>query len=534
MYDLPKALEISEALVHKYYPNVACAVLTGSQTEEDFVSLVSDIDILIVDYEFSGVSSEGLVHEDYKVDFTRVGLWNLVDVLIDSCYSKNNTIMNMVIQGHFIRDRFNLQNSLKIYCESLYRNSDINYFSEYQRIRRALVMLKKHFSKDLKRELIPLTLSDFMLEISKAYLFFNYNGKYGLNGYRRSKLLYKKEKDLAFLRNINKLAEDFFIQKDNKNIIVQIDRFLGYSLLNIKKLPDFRYILNIQFSRQNSFIFFTAILVAIKEDPYLNKYFLYGKKVETNAIFSYNYVLLFENENGTIDSSILEHFLILIRGIKRSEKLKHLSVDALYLKETWPDLNRYFILEPIFGAINDVLIDVLKEDNKFSYKKTIPVFIYLVLKCKQYWRLSSAGMAEILRILRQKYRMIDYYRDVDHKNIEINNRIIKDLDAVFLKENSPIIQNYKHLIRNNTFFQSVSEGFTAFENLNRCLTQVKYAELKTCKPPEYVNSIYRNEYPDNSYFLVTFCDFSLKAMGLNVNQYSPVILFALSVIEDAD
>jgi len=198
LYDLPKALEISEALVHKYYPNVACAVLTGSQTEEDFVSLVSDIDILIVDYEFSGVSSEGLVHEDYKVDFTRVGLWNLVDVLIDSCYSKNNTIMNMVIQGHFIRDRFNLQNSLKIYCESLYRNSDINYFSEYQRIRRALVMLKKHFSKDLKRELIPLTLSDFMLEISKAYLFFNYNGKYGLNGYRRSKLLYKKEKDLAF------------------------------------------------------------------------------------------------------------------------------------------------------------------------------------------------------------------------------------------------------------------------------------------------------------------------------------------------
>jgi len=96
-YNLTKALEVSRALVHRYYPNAACAVLTGSQTAEDFVSLVSDIDILIIDFELSGVSSEGMKHNSLKVDFTRVGLWNLVDVLIDSCYSKNNTIMNMII-----------------------------------------------------------------------------------------------------------------------------------------------------------------------------------------------------------------------------------------------------------------------------------------------------------------------------------------------------------------------------------------------------------------------------------------------------
>lgn len=534
LYDLPKALEISEALVYEYYPNVACAVLTGSQTEEDFVSLVSDIDILIIDYGLSGVSSEGLIHENYKVDFTRIGLWNLVDILIESCYSKNNTIMNMIIQGHFICDTLNLQNGLKAYCQSLYRNSDVNYFSEYQRIRRALIMLKKHFSKDLRNEQILLTLSDFMLEISKAYLFFNYNGKYGLNGYRRSKLLYKTEKDFAFLQHINKLAEGYFIKKNSKNIIFQIDQFLGYSLLNAKKMQDFRYVLNIQFSRQNSFIFFTEILARIKRDIYLSKYFLYGKRVGTNTIFNYEYVLLFENKNGTLDASILECFNIVISDIKKSKRLKHINVDAFYLKETWFDLTCYFTFEPIFGAINEILIALLKEDHKFNYKKTIPIFIYIILKCMQTWNLPSVRIIQALEILRDKHRMIDYYRDVSHQNIETNNRIIKDLDDAFQKENALIIQDYKLHIKNKTFFNAISEGFPLFESLNYCLDGVTTEKLRIYNVPEYVRNIYQLEDPDISYSLVTFFDFSLKAMGLNVNQYSPAILFALSVIRDAD
>lgn len=311
-------MEISRALVHKYYPNAACAVLTGSQTEEDFVSLVSDIDILIIDFELSGVSSEGMKHNNLKVDFTRVGLWNLVDVLIDSCYSKNNTIMNMIITGYFINDKYNLENSLKTYCQTLYRHSNVNYFSEYRSIRRRLVMLKKHFSKDLKSEQIPLTLSDFMLEISKAYLFFQYNGKYGLNGYRRSKLLYKTDKDLSFLKHINELAKDYFISKKSKDIIVQIDRFLGYSLLNTKNIQDFRYVLNINFARQNSFTFYTEILGRIKNDPYLKNLFLYGKKVNTNAVFNNEYVLVFENKEGSLDASILKQFYTLIENSKAS------------------------------------------------------------------------------------------------------------------------------------------------------------------------------------------------------------------------
>ena len=160
--DFEKVLEISKTAVHKFYPSAACAILTGSQTEENFVSLVSDIDILIIDFDFAGVSSEGMVYEGIKIDFSRVGIWNLADVLIESCYSKSNTIMNMIIIGHFINDAPNLEVSLRKYCQKLYRNSNVNYFSEYQSIRRNLIMLRKHFSKELRIEEIPLTLSDFI------------------------------------------------------------------------------------------------------------------------------------------------------------------------------------------------------------------------------------------------------------------------------------------------------------------------------------------------------------------------------------
>ncbi|RRT91821.1 hypothetical protein [Empedobacter falsenii] len=65
VYDKNKVLEVSRALFYEKYPDADCFVLTGSQLEEEFVSIVSDIDILIIDSNLSGVSSEGMFYKGY-------------------------------------------------------------------------------------------------------------------------------------------------------------------------------------------------------------------------------------------------------------------------------------------------------------------------------------------------------------------------------------------------------------------------------------------------------------------------------------
>lgn len=532
LYDLNKVVETSEFLVQKHYPNAVCAILTGSQTEEDFVSVVSDIDILIIDIELSGVSSEGIVYKNINIDFTRVGLWNLLDVLVDSCYSKNNTIMNMIIMGHFINDTLFIEESLRNYCQTLYRNSNVNYFLEYQNIRRSLVMLKKHFSKELKEEQIPLTLSDFLLKISKAYLFFEYNGKTGLNGYRRSKLLYKTSKDISFLKNINEFAKEYYLTQNNEKVIHQIDRFLEYSLLNSKKLQDFRYVLNIDLPRLNSYIFFTEILRLIKEENFLKTCFLYGKRVMKNSVFKHEYILVFENENGILDANILKHFNFVLKKSKFSKGLKFKSIDAFYIRELWFDLNCYYSFESIFKSINDVVMLIFKYDRKYNYNKMVPVFIYIILKCKQSWNLSSLDIIQALNILRNKYRPSIYYQNVDNENISPNNRIIKELDILFIKDNSSIIQQYKQLINGNIFLQEVKEEYPLFIELNESIDSSKKINLETSSTPPFIQNIFNSENRNLLYFLVLFFDFSLKSMGLNANQYAPVIVITLSVLED--
>lgn len=532
-YDFNKVLELSKTVVYKYYPNAVCAILTGSQTEEDFVSVVSDIDILIIDFELSGVSSEGMIYEGIKIDFSRVGIWNLVDVLTDSCYSKNNTIMNMIVIGHFINDSLNLEASLREYCQILYRSSNVNYFSEYQNIRRSLIMLRKNFSKELRDEEIPLTLSDFMLKISKAYLFFHYDGKYGLNGYRRSKLLHRTEKDLNFLKHINKLAKKYFINKDGKDIIFQIERFLGHSLLNTKNIQDFRYVLNIDFARQNSFIFFTEIVSKIKGNPFLNNFFLYGNRVVTNSIFPYEYVLVFESKNSVLDASVLERFNVLFEGIG-IKGLKYKYIDAFYIKQSWLNVQNYLSYEPIFSVINEVVICVIANDLKYNYKKMAPIFLYIVLRCKLSWGISSNSIKEALVILRDKFKPSVYFQETNYEKVTSNNIIIKDLDDVFLKNNVDIIESFKEYILKNTFFDEAKQGFPVFEKLDKCISMVKITDLDSSSLPMFVQKIFDNQNLGNSYNIVTFFDFALKSMGLNINQYAPIILISLSAIQNED
>ncbi|KUJ60630.1 hypothetical protein AR687_16505 [Flavobacteriaceae bacterium CRH] len=526
-YDYKKVLEISKTAVHKFYPSAACALLTGSQTEENFVSLVSDIDILIIDFELTGVSSEGMVYEGIKIDFSRVGIWNLADVLIESCYSKNNTIMNMIVIGHFINDALNLEVSLRQYCQQLYRNSNVNYFSEYQSIRRNLIMLRKHFSKELRIEEIPLTLSDFMLEISKAYLFFHHEGKYGLNGYRRSKLLHGTEKDLNFLKHINSLTQEYHIHKNGEGIIFQIERFLGYSLLNTKGVQDFRYVLSIDFGRHNSFIFLTAILEKIKDDLYLKDLFKFGCRAAANSVFPYDYVLIFESKDRLEDASVLKRLKELFRDVKG---LKYKNVDAFWIEEVWFSRTNYLVVEEVFSAINNVAIAVVNGDIKYNYKKMIPIFIYVILRCKDAWGLSTQNIAQALNILRDKYRSSIYYQDIDHVKVFSNNLIIKSLDKVFLQNNVGIIEAYKQYIQKNIFFDEASEGFPVFKKLDNKISKANIKGLDFSTIPEFVQRIFQNEKTDNLYFLVTFFDFSLKSMGLNNNQFASVILLSLSAI----
>lgn len=530
IFDVSKVLEISKTFVDKFYPDIDFCLLTGSQVEENFVSVVSDIDILIIDRRFSGISSEGIVEDGYKIDFTRVGMYGLPDAIIESCYSRNNTIMNMIIQGIFIYDKFNIQESLKKYCTLLYRGSNLNYFNEYQLIRRNLLKLKKHFSKKLLSHQIPLVLSDLLLELSKAYLFFNHNGKYGIDGYRRMKLLSTNETDYKYLENINQIAINYYIENNNSFILNKIDGFLSYSLLNTKKLNDFRYIVNLGYAKSNSYNFFKKVIKNLREDDILNECFLYGKRVSPNHIFDMEFVIVFDN--SITNDSIIYNQLNKIISRERIDIIKLTALDPFYLKELFFTEDIYLSYEPTFKVLNSTMITFLLDEQKFSYKKVIPILVYLIESSIFCGLFSRAYIVETLKFLLQKYRNPIYFQHKNSRQIGENIEMIELLNKMFIKKNYDIINEYRELVRNDCFIESIEETFPPAKNIRLTLSNLVNLNQSNDCLPQYFEKILERNFNNNISKGIVFIEFSMKALGLKESHIVSLLPFIIGIYDE--
>lgn len=531
VYDKNKVLEVSRTLFYEKYPEADCFILTGSQLEEEFVSIVSDIDILIIDSNISGVSSEGMFYKGYKIDFTRVGLYSLNEVLIDSCYSNTNTILNMIIQGIFIEDKHCLELTLKEYCRKLYNNDSINYFSEFKEIRRSLVKLQKNFSKELNEYQIPLTLSDFLLNISKAYLFFNNNGRYGFDGFRRSKLLFNSEAGKSFLNSINELTKNYLIDNNNKFILAKLDTFLDYSLLNAKKINDFRYILNIYFKSNNSYLFYVKLIKGILKNEVLNSYFIYGQRVSKNSVFKYEYILVFKQGN---ESLIIKNLNDLVNDLNLTT-FKYTSVDAFYISEIWKNEYLINIHDNILNNTNKGVLELLIDEKKFNYKKLIPLFIYTIEIFRLSNKISRKYISDILFYLRKKHRNHIYFQDVKKDNIEGNNKAINDIDNFFLKENKYILDAFLEQMENSKYLESIeielSSALSIKKSINELLNINEYSIVPNFQETLLSSLRYKN--PNEFYIYTNLLDNILKAFCLKENHYSMFLVFSKNIYDNA-
>ena len=126
-----KTLEI----VDKYYPHTQCVILTGSQLEEDFLTPVSDIDIVLIDETFCDTSSDGAKEGDFKVDFTRVSLINLFELLVDFCYSISPIAAQMLRTGCILRDYKGIASLAKKWCEQIYNRDCYNGENEIKALK---------------------------------------------------------------------------------------------------------------------------------------------------------------------------------------------------------------------------------------------------------------------------------------------------------------------------------------------------------------------------------------------------------------
>lgn len=127
----------------KHYPNISCILLTGSQIDGDILTNHSDIDILLIDSCFSSISSEGMIKNNYKIDFTRVGLYNIIEILIEDLYVANPIFLNMLKGSSVIRDNLNLMAYFKNFINNIESNEiyDISNISQNSILK--LAKLKK-------------------------------------------------------------------------------------------------------------------------------------------------------------------------------------------------------------------------------------------------------------------------------------------------------------------------------------------------------------------------------------------------------
>lgn len=198
MNSISELKAIALNIVNEYYPSVECAILTGSQLEPDFVAPSSDIDIVLISNDFSGLTSHVIRTGKNKVDFTRLSLSQIQTILVDNAYDHQGIVLTMINKGIVLKDKYNIFSQIGSLAKTLNEHGSLSANLRIKELRREMIKLKKHLKKDLKYPYNLFMLADFAKLISSFHLFAINKGQYDNDAFRIIKSINCKEGNLNF------------------------------------------------------------------------------------------------------------------------------------------------------------------------------------------------------------------------------------------------------------------------------------------------------------------------------------------------
>lgn len=397
--------ELALRFADKYHPGTECVILTGSQLEPDFLTPQSDVDIVLIGSQFSNVSSDGFKDGNHKIDFTRIGCSNIMNVLVDVSYSTSPTVINMIRNGVILRDETGIGKFAKEYCKEVFKRGNRNSRNDANGLIIGLTKLKKHLLKNLDGRYIPFLAGDFIRLVSSAYLFLYNKGWYSPDGFRLVKSILIKDGGSSFLNDMIRLERDY-IEKPRENrdiVLLYVDKYLNLLGRTDSSVSDGgRLILNINFRDQSPECFYGDICADILTNPYLSKYFILGHIHDCRYIFKNRYCFVFDKKLDGYDELRLMRELDGLFFERRKRIINMNIVNPAYLFDLCNDFHILEKQESLMSYINAAIIQSAK-DGRHDCRKAFLTGVTICITLLRSFKISVEETRSLLEFLSKKW-----------------------------------------------------------------------------------------------------------------------------------
>jgi hypothetical protein len=410
-------------IIDFYYPNATGALLAGSNLNKERIDHESDIDVVIIDAQFSVVSALGISEKGLRFDFTQVPLSNIENVLINEKFDPRGTLLSMLSTGRILKEsEHGLIELIKNRARHLYNTKNFLTKKFREDSTKNLLKIKKEFKRDLiyqKRFLIVCEFVNLVTQIEAAtHSNWIHSGKHKAN--------FLIENSMPFLEEIISLSKKMMDDKE------------GYDLSNIVNYIDF-YILKLEKSehgiKQNTFVlditypniniqhFITSILPRIYNDDVLKDRFLYFylSQKSSHRLYLNEICLVFTLKDSQTEKEIFLAVNCIFREEINANAKISLIPNWIYSEEN-KKLQQLTNFEATAKKINHFVIKDLKSFGIYDAERTIFVFIIISSFIAKEIDLDISDLIEM-----NKYLLNRWILSIKEQNVLKN---IKDFERI--------------------------------------------------------------------------------------------------------
>lgn len=335
-YDETKRLIID--LIDSLYPHHECIMLTGSTLEPLYHRPQSDIDVVVVSKEFTGTTSHLLRHRGNVIDITRVGYFQLPDILIENCYNSTGILLTMFATCKILRDHNDLAATLRAYAMELSAAGNLAYRNDAYSLMRSLVKLRKHISKRLDRTFDFFLMCDAARLFAQCHLFLSDGGRYMQDSFRTVKHIDLTDGNRRFAEAIAEICRMAYCHNDKKLIACYADYYI--SALKHQRNDTYcstRFIIDIGLPVNVHTEAMKILHDHIIGDSILSTQYLYGYSTLKNNIYREGIVLIFDATADGFDRHFVLHRIYDILTFDSVEASSIDIIDDRYRRYRMPE-----------------------------------------------------------------------------------------------------------------------------------------------------------------------------------------------------
>ena len=304
-------------------------ILTGSQLYRSQPDKLSDIDVVVIDEQFSVVSSRIINSGNFKFDFTMVPLADLDNVINNERFDPKGVLLSMIQEGKILFQKNGSGDLLKQKIAGVFSQVNPAASGKFNNIIQSLFSVKKIFdSKPNDRERF-LAVNLFVNLVTEAEMALHNNWHLE----NKQKIRFLEKSNPGLIDELNDLTKQLLYGQsavDISSLSDYIDYYQRNSLIGNAGISSSRYVIDIgshdyDVTLIDNFINYIQDISVLKE----NFLYFFSCPVKMHRLFKNKFCLVFKADKG-VDRKYI-YFQVFSAFTRLAKTKPPISLEANYI-----------------------------------------------------------------------------------------------------------------------------------------------------------------------------------------------------------